>query len=345
MALRDPDSIVARAAAGPPEPGGYVELTEGILWVRLPIPGALRHINVWLVPTRRGWFLVDTGMRTDDVQQSWESLERRLPLSSALERIVVTHHHPDHFGMARWLSERHEVPVLMTHGAMEAATRGLDDREAGPPWPSDGFIDRLGIELDEPMQAILRGGIYRRIVSGAVEAGPLRPGARLAGAERDWEVSVHHGHAPGHACLHDTTAGILISGDQVLPAISSNISLYPTNEDGDPLGEYLDSLQDLSALAADTLVLPAHGRPFATLHERIEALRDEHAGRLAEILVVCRQPQSTGDVAVRLFNLDRLDPLNRLLATTETLAHLRHLELRGGLRRQGSGPGLRWHAS
>ena len=328
-----------------PEPGDYVELLEGILWIRLPIPGALRHINVWLVPTRGGWFLVDTGMRTDDVQRAWESLEARLPLSSGLEQIVVTHHHPDHFGMARWLSERHGVPVLMTREAITAATAGLDDRDTGPPWHSDGFVERLGIDLDEPMQAILRGGIYRRIVSGAVAAESIAAGATVAGTERAWDVTVFHGHAPGHACLHDEAAGILISGDQLLPTISSNISLYPSNEEEDPLGQYLDSLQELSTLAADTLVLPAHGRPFATLHDRIEALREEHAGRLADILDACTTARSTSDIVGQLFKLDRLDPLNRLLATTEALAHLRHLELRHRLSRRGSGKALRWHSA
>ena len=133
------------------------------------------------------------------------------------------------------------------------------------------------------MTAILRGGIYRRIVSGLPCIERLEAGGRVAGADRDWQVSVHWGHAPGHACLFDRQGSLLISGDQVLPRISSNVSLYPSNADADPLGEYLASLDSLAGLPEDTLVLPAHGPPFAGLHGRIEALRaDEQRGRKTE---------------------------------------------------------------
>jgi glyoxylase-like metal-dependent hydrolase (beta-lactamase superfamily II) len=328
----------------PPEPGRYRELPEGILWIRLPIPGALRHINVWLVPGRRGWFLVDTGMKTREVEQAWRDLATRLPLSSALDGIVVTHHHPDHFGMAQWLSDQHGVGVAMHPRSATAAAAALADPEEVPGYPSDGFVERLGIELDEAMRAILRGGIYRTIVSGQPHTTPLRPEVALAGNERAWRVTVHDGHAPGHSCLYDGTSRILISGDQVLPTISSNISLYPSNEHGDPLGDYFASLDELASLPEDTLVLPAHGRPFMTLHARIRALRTEHAKRLDQVVSRCIEPSSTTTVASALFRLDRLDTLNRLLATTETLAHLRHLELAGKLARAGRGRELRWLA-
>lgn len=328
-----------------PEAGHYIELESGILWIRLPIPGALRHINVWLVPGRKGWFLVDTGMKTRVVLEAWASLENRLPLATGLESIVVTHHHPDHFGMAHWLSERFGVGVIMHELAAAAAISGLEEPQSGRSEPSDGFVERLGVELDADMRAILRGGGYRAIVSGCPAINRLPVNARLAGADHDWRISVHDGHAPGHVCLHDDLARVLISGDQLLPSISSNISLYPSNEQGDPLGDYLDSLESLAELPADTLVLPAHGRPFMTLHARIDALRREHAGRLQQIRDACVEPASTSQIAGSLFRMDRLDALNRLLATTETLAHLRHLELRGQLHRSGQAESLRWQQS
>jgi glyoxylase-like metal-dependent hydrolase (beta-lactamase superfamily II) len=325
-----------------PEPGGYLELAGGILWIRLPIPGALRHINVWLVPGSKGWFLVDTGMKTRAVREAWESLEGRLPLARELEFILVTHHHPDHFGMAQWLSERFEVRVTMHDMAAAAAVSGMEEPEAGPVYPSDGFTQRLGVELDPEMQSILRGGSYRAIVSGRPEITTLRAEATLPGADGVWRTSVHDGHAPGHVCLHDDASRVLISGDQLLPTISSNISLYPSNEQGDPLGDYLVSLERLARLPEDTLILPAHGRPFMSLHARIEALRQEHAGRLQQIRDVCAGGQSTSTVTASLFRMDRLDALNRLLATTETLAHLRHLELMGDVERCGRGVALKW---
>jgi len=339
------DSLAASyAAAAPPAPGAYCELPSGILWIRLPIPGALRHINVWLVPAPDGWFLVDTGMWTEDVEAAWLVLERKLPLTSDLRKIVVTHHHPDHFGMARWLAGRHDVPVYMTDKAGAASTAALSERAEEAPRGSDGFVDRLGLDLDEPMAAILRGGVYRKIVSGLPSLERLEADHSLSGADRDWQISVHSGHAPGHACLLDRRDGLLISGDQVLPQISSNVSLYPSNEEADPLGEYLSSLEWLARLPPDTLVLPAHGLPFSGLHARIEGLRAGHELRLDRIAAACTEPRSTMEIVAGLFPLQRLDPLNRLLATTETLAHLRYLELRDRVRREGSASSLRWLA-
>jgi glyoxylase-like metal-dependent hydrolase (beta-lactamase superfamily II) len=337
--------VVAIGRDQAPEPGEYVELPSGLLWLRLPIPGALRHINVWLVPGDRGWFLVDTGMRTDAVVLAWEQLERRLPMRTQLESIVVTHHHPDHFGMARWLSDRFGVGVAMSDESAAAAWASLGDRPSGSRDLTDGFTRRLGVELDAATTAILRGGVYQAIVSGQPEVSALHTETRVPAVGAHWRVSVHHGHAPGHACLHDDAEHVMISGDQVLPTISSNISLYPSNESGDPLGDYLASLDQLEHLPEDTLVLPAHGRPFVGLHARLAALRDEHRKRLEAIARLCAAPQSTRAVTASLFNIDRLDPLNRLLATTEALAHLRRLELDGAVFRDGEGASLRWRAA
>ena len=328
----------------PPQRGDYAELPGDVLWIRLPIPGGLKHINVWLLPADNGWWLVDTGMQTDDIRQAWQALEARLPLQRELCGIVITHHHPDHFGMARWLADRYGVPVCMTRQSHEAAVAGLAREAPDVPPRSLDFARRLGLDLDSDMQRILRGGIYRAIVSGEVEAVPLGAGEPFPGAPR-WTVSVHHGHAPGHACLHEARAGLLVSGDQLLPSISSNVSLYPSNELEDPLGQYLESLDSLCRLPEGTLVLPSHGRPFVGLQERARALRQEHEARLGAIHSALAQPASTMQVAAGLFRMDRLDALNRLLAATETLAHLRWLERRGKVERNGEGSSLAWHAT
>lgn len=330
---------------GPPADGDYVELPGGILWIRLPIPGGLKHINVWLLPGDGGWHLVDTGMDTADVRRAWESLEKRLPLRRELLGIVVTHHHPDHFGMARWLAERHEVPVAMTRAAHAAAAAALAREAPDVPSRSEDFARRFGLDLDDPTRRILRGGAYRSIVSGMVEAAVIEEGAPLAPGGGPWTVSVHDGHAPGHACLYDAASGTLVSGDQLLPAISSNISLYPSNEEEDPLGQYLESLDALCRLPEDTLVLPSHGRPFSSLHARADALREEHAARLERTREAAAEPAGTLQVAAHIFRLERLDGLNRLLAITETLAHLRWLELRGMVERCDTGEELHWRAT
>lgn len=332
-------------AAESPEPGGWVELNGGLLWIRLPIPGQLRHINVWLVPARQGWVLVDTGMQTAEIRQAWEALSRRLPLARHLAAIVVTHHHPDHYGMAQWLSQRFGAEVWMSPRATAMAAALLKYGVLLDPQTESRYGDNLGVEFDPQTRRIFSGVAYRQIVSGLVPTRPLGQGDTLPAADADWQVSEHDGHAPGHLCLHQHAAGLLISGDQVLPRISSNVGLYPGSEDADPLGDYLRSLDTLATLPADTLVLPAHGQPFRSLHGRLDALRLEHRDRLGQIEAFCAPPRSTGEVTAMLFRLERLDALNRVLALMETLAHLRRLELEGRIGRSGRGAGLRWSGS
>lgn len=321
-----------------------MEIGSGILWLRLPIPGALRHINVWLVPGERGWLLVDTGMRDAGVAAAWESLHASLPLDRDLEAIVVTHHHPDHLGMAAALSERHGVPVYCSERSLQAAAHVLE------PAPTDRepdfvhFADRHGLVLDEPLRQLLAWNVYSRVVSGLpAETRELAEDRSLTTRQTEWQVSLHDGHAPGHACLHSPALGLLLSGDQVLPSITSNVSLFPVNEHQDPLGEYLHSLQRLALLPADTLVLPAHGLPFRTLQARAGAVAGEHHERLERLQQLCAEPQATTQLVDVMFNVARLDTINRLFAICETLAHLRRLECLGQVRREGSGEALRWH--
>jgi glyoxylase-like metal-dependent hydrolase (beta-lactamase superfamily II) len=335
-------ALIAEAAESPPELGGFRALGESLVWIRLPVPGPLHHINVWLLATDSGWLLVDTGLAIPAVEEAWRRLGEDLVPLAALERIVVTHHHPDHFGMAARLSAERGIEVLMSETAAAAARPDTAGPEAFAPRLSD-FAGRLGLELEPGFGEFLSGRRYRSIVSGMPPAQvPLLEGQELPTRVGSLRVSLHHGHAPGHACLHAPEARLLVSGDQVLPTISPNISLYPGIEDEDPLGRYLESLDRLAALPDDTMVLPAHGRPFSGLRARLRALREEHEQRLRRIVETCRDGASSAEVIGSLFRLARLDPLNRLLATTETLAHLRYLERRGQVSAAGRGPALRW---
>ena len=329
----------------PPELGASVELMPGVTWIRLPMPGALGHVNVWLLEAADSWLLVDTGIKTRAVEQAWVRLESELPLSTRWRSVVVTHHHPEHFGMAHWFAGRYGVEVLMGPRAYAASAGVLDDLDVGPGKGLRAFAERQGMELDDDTAAILGGRAYKSVVSGRPVVREVAAGDTLHGKDGDWRVSLHDGHAPDHICLYGSHAGILVSGDQVLPTISSNVSLYPSNEMADPLGDYLESLRTLRRLPAHTLVLPAHGKPFTGLHQRLDALAAEHGSRLEKIKARCSLPRSTAEAAAVLFSVQRLDGLNRLLAMTETLAHLRYLEQRGVLRRSGLGESLRWQAA
>lgn len=327
-----------------PGVGASVELAEGVIWIRLPMPGALAHVNVWMLESPDGWFLVDTGIGTRAVEQAWVRLESQLPIAARLRSVVVTHHHPDHFGMANWFAERYGIEVQMGARAYAASAGVLDDLDVGPGKGLRAFADRHGMELDDDTAAILGGRMYKSVVSGRPPVREIAAGSTMSGTGGEWQVSLHDGHAPDHLCLYAPHAGILVSGDQVLPTISSNVSLYPSNETADPLGDYLNSLKALRELPAETLVLPGHGRPFQGLHARLDALAVEHGSRLEKIAAFCSMPRSTADVAAVLFSVHRLDGLNQLLAMTETLAHLRYLEQRGTVQRAGLGSALRWQA-
>jgi len=340
--FRAPDPSLPAA----PEPGHYTEIAGGILWLRLPLQGPLAHINVWLVPSARGWTLVDTGICEPDVTEAWRKLDAELDLRARLESIVVTHHHPDHMGMARALAERYAVPVHMSDRAHACALDTASPMDAGARSAMQDFGRHYGVDFDAGLAGILDGEAYRRIISGVPEeVQRLEEGQVFATQYADWSVSIHEGHAAGHACLHAPGRSVLISGDAVLPFVSSNVSLVPANAAENPLGDFLASLARLGELPQGTLVLPAHGPPFRYLHERLTEITTEHELRLGEIEAACTTPQSTAAIVQLLFGHRRLDTLNRLLATGESLAHLRHLELEGRIAASRTDGAVLWSRS
>ncbi len=336
---------VAEAAVScpvPPAAGGWVELKGEVLWGRLPVPGMLGHVNVWLLPEPGGWWLVDSGMLLPAVDSAWTRLARALDLRRRLRGIVVTHYHPDHIGMAAQLAAEYGVPVRCSTATYAAAADALQPEPTAALAGFDEWAAVHGVAEDRELRDLMTGAVYRRMVSGLPAAAPpLLEGTvlRLAGP---WQVSLHEGHAPGHVCLHNATDDLLISGDQVLPTISPNISLHPGERNEDPLGQYLASLRDLRRIPDTAMVLPAHGRPFGGLHARLDALAAEHAARLRAIEAALVTPRALDEVVALLFRVRLSDTFNRMLAIGETLAHLRHLEVAGRVRRQGRGPALRW---
>jgi len=314
-----------------------------VLWARLPVPGALGHVNVWLLPDAdQGWWLADSGMAMPAVEAAWTHLAGSLDLRGRLHGILVTHHHPDHIGLAAALGQRFGVPVRCSAGTFDATVRALRSEPEAALADFAAWALANGLSPDDGLSELMTGRSYRRMISGVpAPADPLAEGDVVALAS-GWTVSLHQGHAPGHACFHNADAGLLISGDQVLPTISPNVSLYPGHHDADPLGQYLQSLRALRRIPDTVTVLPAHGRPFRGLHARLDALAAEHEGRLRAIEAALLRPHSLEEVVALLFRVRLTDALNRMLAIGETLAHLCHLELAGRIRRAGTGPAQRW---
>jgi len=313
-----------------PEPGTLHLLADGLRWARIRFPGALGHINCWVLDDGEGIAIADTGLNMPMCREDWEAIFAGPLAGAAVTRILCTHFHPDHVGLAGWLAARSDAPVWMTRGEwLTLRLACADAREEVPDavvamrraagW-SDAQIDEARAEGWGRMRQIVAEMPlgYRRIQEGE----HIRIGAH------EWRVVTGCGHSPEHACLVNDAAGLMIAGDQVLPRISSNVSLGVTEPDADPLGDWLASIDKLLGLSDDLLVLPAHGEPFRGLHARLRALRDEHRARLDELAAFLDEPRRAVDCFPRLFRRT-IDQKVLGLATGEALAHMRRLEVEG----------------
>ena len=317
----------------PPAVGGAVPLGSGVTWLRLPVPGALRHINVWLLEDGAGYTLVDTGMNVSAARAAWDGPFAALLGDRPLVRIICTHHHPDHAGLAGWLAARHGIPVYMSEPE-ERLLRAL----LGTGSSHDAVLARIaaferdGLAVTEEMRPIAAVEGYRRVMSGIpAEIRRLAHGAELTIGGVRWVARLVRGHTDGQLVFHAPEAGLLIAGDQVLPRITSNIGIYPERDDPDPLASFLESFAGLAALEPEPLVLPSHGDVFRGLRRRLDELARHHAATLEQVTGLVSAPATAAELAARLFRAP-LDPLNRLLAVGETLAHLHYLAVRGRLR-------------
>lgn len=314
-----------------PAPGVPVPVAAGVDWLCMPLPFALDHINLWLLADDDGYTAVDTGYASDVVREAWSALLAGRPL----RRIIVTHFHPDHLGLASWLAAETGAPLWMAQG--EYLTSQLI--HAGvPPYSIEtmvAFFRQHGLDEGRAGALMARGNAYRHGVPEIPgRYRQLFAGERLRIGGREWRTLVGHGHAPEHMSLYCEALGVLISGDMLLPRISTNIAVQAANPDGDPLRLFLASLAELRALPADTLVLPSHGRPFRGLHARIGELEAHHAERCEVVLAACAQrPLSAAGLIPLLFGRDFSDPHQNMFAMGEAVAHLNFLFHAGKLRR------------
>ena len=237
----------------PPAKGETIEVAPGILWARLPLPMALDHVNVYLLDGEDGWTIIDTGMKTREGRECWDALLAGPLAGKPIKQILVTHHHPDHIGLAGWLAEKVGAPLVTTRTAFLYAKMLQLDGWDELPADAVRYYEQAGFGPVEMERAQNRAsfGFFKGMCAATARlpSGCLKMTCcRLAGA--DWCIVIGHGHAPEHAMLWCESDGILISGDQVLPRITSNIGVYPTEPEGDPLGEWLDSLRPIAGPVA-----------------------------------------------------------------------------------------------
>ncbi len=336
---------------GLPGPGGTIEVAPGVHWLRMPLPYQLNHINLWLLEDGDGWVPVDTGIDLPDTRALWQQLFAEKKIGPAhgrpVTKLLCTHFHPDHMGLAGWLVKELETELWTTRAEwlfgrvlwLDAAGDGQRDIAR--------HYARHGLAPDKVAKVSERGNTYRAVVHEPPRTfRRVHEGDRIRIGGRDWEVIIGLGHAPEQACLYCDDLKVLIAGDQILPKITPNVGVWATEPDANPLAEYMDSLGKFRRLPEDTLVLPSHGFPFHGLHTRVDELCNHHEVRFDRLAKVLDRPgKAAMELLPALFS-QQLDIFQVGFALGETLAHLHAMEGRGQLTRsEGSDGIVRFHAA
>lgn len=324
--------------SAPPPTGGCTVVRPGCLWLRMPLPYALDHINLWLLEDGDGWTIVDCGLNSPLTREAWDNI--LTTLNAPVRRVIVTHCHPDHFGLAGWLTRRFGVMLWMAQAEYLAAHH-MYAETAGH---STGLVVELfashGLESARQAGLSLRGNSYRAGVDD-----PPTCYRRLFAQEQitigahDWRVIPGYGHSPEHAALYCAGLDLLISGDMLLPRISTNVGVWALEPESDPVGLFLDSIDQFKPLSVSTLALPSHGLPFRGIHARIAQLHQHHQDRLREVMEECEQPKMASELLQVLFRRP-LDMHQTFFAMGESIAHLNYLWHRGALMRERGADGI-----
>ncbi|HUO91989.1 MAG TPA: MBL fold metallo-hydrolase [Rhizomicrobium sp.] len=327
-----------------PELGETIEVAPGIHWIRMRLPMQLNHINLWLLEDGDGWTIVDTGIRDETTADAWKKLFAGAMAGRPVKRVIVTHLHPDHVGLAGWLVRRFDVELWMSRTDYLMCRNLVADTGEEAPEEGIRFYRAAGF-ADDAIEAYRTrfGGFGRGVYRLPNAYRRIQEGETIEIGTRQWEIVVGRGHAPEHACLWSRTDNIFISGDQILPRISSNVSLFPTEPDANPLQDWLDSCSKLETLLPpETLVLPAHNEPFRGAKLRLKELIDGHETAMEKVIALCKTPQRAVDLFPALFRT-RITSGNYLMATGESLAHLNCLMARGALDRTPDQEGVDWY--
>jgi glyoxylase-like metal-dependent hydrolase (beta-lactamase superfamily II) len=334
-----------------PAPGTTIELAPGVRWIRMALPFALDHINLWLLRDhldgRQGWTVVDCCIAAEESRAQWQQVMDTQLEGLPILRVIVTHMHPDHIGLAAWLCERwstpeHECRLWISATDYNAARLASQSTSAFGGEGAARFFASHGLADAESLEKIRgRSNYYPSLVPALPPRyRRLQDGDVISMGGRGWRCISGFGHAPEHIALYCEELKVMISGDMMLPRISTNVSVYEMEPEANSLKLFLDSIDKFSPLPEDTLVLPSHGKPFRGLHPRIRQLHDHHRDRLDEVMGASReQAVSAFDILPILFKR-KLDLHQMTFAMGESVAHLHALWHEGKLRRERDAHGV-----
>jgi len=329
-----------------PELGETIEVVPGVHWIRMRLPMQLNHINLWLLEDGDGWTVVDSGIRNEETANAWKQLFAGPMGGRPVKRVIVTHMHPDHIGLAGWLVRKFDVELWITRTEFLMCRNLVADTGQEAPQEGVRFYRAAGWndELIEHYKARFGGfghGVYK--LPNAYRR--IGEGNEIVIGGRTWRVVTGNGHSPEHACLWCPEANMVISGDQLLPRISSNVSVHPTEPEANPLQDWLDSCNKLkTVLPSDVLVLPAHNEPFRGAHLRLQELIDDHENNMEKLVTLCAEAKRAIDVFPALFRAKITQGVYGM-ATGESVAHLNCLRTRGRMGLSADTGGVQWYRS
>ncbi len=321
-----------------PAPGKTIEVAPGVQWLSMPLPFALDHINLWMI----GDTIVDTGIGDEKTRALWENILLR----KQINRVILTHYHPDHAGNAAWLCKKFGVPLWTTQGEYLTAHAG---RESSAGYTSEAVIDvflKNGLDPARAAKMLGRGNRYAALVPDfPTSYRRIIGGDRVKIGGHEWLAFIGHGHAPEHLSLYCEALNVVVAGDMLLSTISTNVSVWSIDPEGDPLRLFLESLKRYRELPGDVLVLPSHGKPFRGAHARIAELEAHHQGHFGKIVEALKSRESSAGELLGLLFRRPLDAHQTFFAMGEAIAHLHYLYYAGRLRRSAGADGIMRYAA
>ena len=319
-------------------------VAKGVYWLRMPLPFSLNHINLWLLEDDVGWTIVDTGINTLACKELWQHVFDNHLNNKPVHQLVVTHLHPDHVGLAGWICDTWGLELHMSRTDYMACRVLMSDTGKPAPKAAISFYQRAGVSNEQLASYKTKFGGYGKGIYPMPESYVrIQDGESVSMAGQKWNIIVGRGHAPEHVCLMCPALNVFIAGDQLLPSISSNVSVWPTEPRSNPLKDWLDSCAMLQqSIPADVLVLPSHGQVFFGAHQRLQRLIDGHEKSLVKLLDACQQPQRNVDLFSQLFRRPITDDV-LTLAVGETQAHLNYLVSKNKLQASTDNMGANWY--